>query len=204
MEGCNPPRGLTPIKRPQCFIYIVESHDFTCSSSDSDHHFLCIQAFSFMETSNIFLPLTEGQLIRTLGLIIQFEKHKLQHAEEVEAGPVPFLPFSSSSSVLLQLSVEPWKMETSNKEWVDAQEKGGREPDRQLGMWVELALVGHVWTFYSYGHRQPDRQDGWTDVSLPGAQTSQDARIRAASCDCVKVIVEDRVCAAEELKFGCK
>lgn len=35
------------------------------------------------------------------------QKHKLQHAEKEEAGPVPFLPFSSSSSMLLQLSVEP-------------------------------------------------------------------------------------------------
>lgn len=148
--------------------------------------FFTHSGFFLHGTSNIFLPLTEGQLIRTFGLIIQFGKHKLQHAEEVEAGPVPFLPFSSSSSVLLQLSVEPWKMETSNKEWVEAQGKGGREPDGQLGMWVEWALVGHVWTFYSYGHTDnlTDRQDGRTDGSLPGTQTSQDARIRAASCDC--------------------
>lgn len=130
-------------------------------------------------TSNMFLPLTEGQLITTFGLIIQFETHKLQHAEEVEAGPVPFLPFSSSSSVLLQLSVEPWKMETSNKEWVDAQEKGGREPDGQLGMWVEWALVGHVWTFYSYGHTDSltDRQDG----RLPPRSTNQPGRQNQSS-----------------------
>lgn len=32
---------------------------------------------------------------------------KNQHAEKVEDGQVPFLPFISSSSVLLQLSVEP-------------------------------------------------------------------------------------------------
>lgn len=32
---------------------------------------------------------------------------KSQHAEKVEDGQVPFLPFISSSSVLLQLSVEP-------------------------------------------------------------------------------------------------
>lgn len=147
--------------------------------------FFMHSGFFLHGTFNIFPPLTEGQLIRTFGLIIQFEKHKLQHAEEVEAGPVPFLPFSSSSSVLLQLSVEPWKMETSNKEWVDAQGKGGARARRAA--WnvggvssgrtrLDILLIRT--------HRQPDRQTGRTDGSLPGTQTSQDARIRAASCDC--------------------
>lgn len=177
--------------------------------------FFMHSGFFLHGTFNIFPPLTEGQLIRTFGLIIQFEKHKLQHAEEVEAGPVPFLPFSSSSSVLLQLSVEPWKMETSNKEWVDAQGKGGGES--QTGSlecgWSEL------WSD-TFGHfTHTDTQTTWqtdrTDGRLPPRNTNQPGRQNQSSElwllrwsfpqeNPEKSQIEDRVCAAEKLKFGSK
>lgn len=66
-----------------------------------------VQAFSLSHRLNLFAPLTESKEIRRFGLTKYVEKHKRGHAEKVKAGPVPFLPFSSSSSVLLQLSVEP-------------------------------------------------------------------------------------------------
>lgn len=153
---------------------------------------IIFQAVSFMQTFNIFLPLTEAEMIWAFGLIIDIEKHKCQHSEEVEAGPVPFLPFSSSSSVLLQLSVEPWETETSNKAWVDRRTKGGATA-RQTGWNGSDVSCGWACldTLLIRTHRQPDGQTGWTDDSLPGAQTSQHARIRAATCDCCSV---QRVC----------
>lgn len=158
--------GLTPIKRPQWFIYNVESHDFTCSSADSDHYLFIRSGFFFHTDLIYFAPWQKVEWSEGLVWPNMLKKHKLGHAEKVKAGPVPFLPFSSSSSVLLQLSVEPWETETSNKEWVDRQTKRRRQPHRRVWMWVMCLDT---------------QTTGWADDSLPGAQTSQDASIRAAT-----------------------
>lgn len=83
---------------------------------------------------------------------------KPRHAEKVKAGPVPFLPFSSSSSVLLQLSVEPWETETSNKEWVDGRTKNGDTARQTCWTWMAWAEFVHVWTALIQTHRRPDGQ----------------------------------------------
>lgn len=62
--------------------------------------------------------------------------------------------------------------------WTDGRRtrRKRRQPHGRVWMWVTWAAVGHVWT-----HRRPDGQTGRADDSLPGAQTSQDASIRAAT-----------------------
>lgn len=84
-------------------------------------------------------------------------------------------------------SPERWRQATRNG-WTHRKKRGESQTGSlECGwgeLWSDILLIRT--------HRQPDRQTGWTDGSLPGAQTSQDARIRAGSCDCVKVIVSPR------------
>lgn len=107
------------------------------------------------------------------------------HAEKVKVGQVPFLPFISSSSVLLQLSVEPCqKGERGGRKQRERWKDRSRER-RDIARENYTRFLRCDWdnggkavdTRPIRTHRQPGRTDGqvdsWTDGRLPPRSTNQ-------------------------------
>lgn len=80
---------------------------------------------------------------------------KTQHADKVEDGQVPFLPFISSSSVLLQLSVEPCGRDKQGRrrrrEIVKVEEKNSRLTGRLVFFLKESLLFWWLGSFWKLG-----------------------------------------------------
>ena len=126
----------------------------------------------------------------TRSLSVMFCGCKVNHAEKVEVGQVPFLPFMSSSSALLQLSVEPCQRERGPDTTQGGQRSGwdereGRETRRDsetnhsFNASVRRGSGGGLDTLPTRTQRQPDGQmDGWTGGRLPPRSTNQPGQQR--------------------------